>query len=254
MVFYFTATGNSLYVAKQLDHNLMSIPQVMKSENLSFSDETIGIVSPIFSGELPMIVQEFINKAKINSQYIYMILTYGNDDTVAAGWSKEFAEKSGINVDYIATIKMVDNYLPVFDMSEQIKIDKNIDNQLETIVSHIKSQKCHIPKASLKGKILYRAVKKMHTTHPEQINGQALVINEKCKGCGICVKVCPRGILKIENEKAIRTNDTCDFCLSCANNCPEKAIGFSSGEKNPKARYRNENITLNEIIESNNQQ
>lgn len=253
MVFYFTATGNSLYIAKQLDHNLMSIPQVMKNENLSFSDETIGIVSPIFSGELPMIVQEFIKKSEINSQYIYMILTYGNDDTVAAGWSKEFAEKSGINVDYIATIKMVDNYLPVFDMSEQIKIDKNINNQLETIISHIKSQKYHVPKTNLKGKILYRMVKKMHTAHPEQINGQALVINEKCKGCGICVKVCPRGILQIENGKAIRTNDTCDFCLSCANNCPEKAIGFSSGEKNPKARYRNENITLNEIIESNNQ-
>ena len=30
MVFYFTATGNSLYAARQLDTNIMSIPQVMR--------------------------------------------------------------------------------------------------------------------------------------------------------------------------------------------------------------------------------
>ena len=33
MVFYFTATGNSLYVAKQLDEERLSIPQEMNKEN-----------------------------------------------------------------------------------------------------------------------------------------------------------------------------------------------------------------------------
>ena len=33
MVFYFTATGNSLYVAKQLDEERLSIPQEMNREN-----------------------------------------------------------------------------------------------------------------------------------------------------------------------------------------------------------------------------
>ncbi len=30
MVFYFTGTGNSLYVAKRLEENPISIPQVMR--------------------------------------------------------------------------------------------------------------------------------------------------------------------------------------------------------------------------------
>lgn len=34
MVFYFTATGNSMYVAKKLDIDIISIPRVMHSENL----------------------------------------------------------------------------------------------------------------------------------------------------------------------------------------------------------------------------
>lgn len=32
MVFYFTGTGNSLYVAKQLEGSPISIPQVMRQE------------------------------------------------------------------------------------------------------------------------------------------------------------------------------------------------------------------------------
>ena len=34
MVFYFTGTGNSLYVAKELDEEIKSIPQAIKQERL----------------------------------------------------------------------------------------------------------------------------------------------------------------------------------------------------------------------------
>ena len=34
MVFYFTATGNSLYIAKQIEPDPVSIPQAMRREQL----------------------------------------------------------------------------------------------------------------------------------------------------------------------------------------------------------------------------
>ncbi len=46
MLFYFTGTGNSLYVAKRLERQPISIPQVMHREDLTFSDDRIGIVAP----------------------------------------------------------------------------------------------------------------------------------------------------------------------------------------------------------------
>lgn len=46
MVFFFTGTGNSLYVAKQLEEEQISIPQVMRGSGLSFSADRIGIVCP----------------------------------------------------------------------------------------------------------------------------------------------------------------------------------------------------------------
>ncbi|SPW41113.1 Uncharacterised protein [Enterococcus faecium] len=47
-ILYFTATGNSLYVAKRLGGKLISIPQMIKENKYEFSDERIGIVFPVF--------------------------------------------------------------------------------------------------------------------------------------------------------------------------------------------------------------
>lgn len=46
MVFYFTGTGNSLYIAKQIEEKPVSIPQIMKGSHLDFTADQIGIVAP----------------------------------------------------------------------------------------------------------------------------------------------------------------------------------------------------------------
>lgn len=78
-------------------------------------------------------------------------------------------------------------------------------------------------------------------------------MNEGCIGCGICVNVCPVNNFYVENGQAKRKQKTCEFCLACAQNCPQKAIGLRIADKNPKARYRNEHISLHEIMASNGQ-
>lgn len=56
MLFYYTATGNCLYVARQLDKELYSIPQVLKKKDLYYRSNSIGIVAPIYAGQLPQTV------------------------------------------------------------------------------------------------------------------------------------------------------------------------------------------------------
>ena len=63
MVFYFTGTGNSLYIAKQIEEEPISIPQVIKKDKLDFSDDSIGIVCPVYGHEVPPMVKDFMKKA-----------------------------------------------------------------------------------------------------------------------------------------------------------------------------------------------
>jgi len=55
------------------------------------------------------------------------------------------AKDNGITVDYIQTIKMVDIFLRVFDMNEQMAIDKKIDEQLELAKKNINQKVKGIP-------------------------------------------------------------------------------------------------------------
>ena len=57
---------------------------------------------------------------------------------------------------------------------------------------------------------------------------------ETCKGCELCVSVCPKKIMKISsyiNNKGYRpseviTMDECVGCKSCALICPDGAISI----------------------------
>ena len=58
---------------------------------------------------------------------------------------------------------------------------------------------------------------------------------------------------RMEDGRPVYIPDNCQTCLACINACPSKAISLTVPEKNPTARYRNEHISLSEIIRANSQ-
>lgn len=54
---------------------------------------------------------------------------------------------------------------------------------------------------------------------------------EKCKGCMLCVSVCPKGLIKQDTKLSKRgikpvifAGDGCSGCASCVLICPDAAI------------------------------
>lgn len=82
--------------------------------------------------------------------------------------------------------------------------------------------------------------------------GQHLIrMTDACVGCGICTKVCPSDSIRLEKGRAVHIPGRCQTCLACVHACPYKAIGLTVPEKNPQARYRNDHISLGDIIAAN---
>ncbi len=257
IVFYFTGTGNCMYVAKELSENIISIPQAMKLNQLEYEAEEIGFVYPVYGMMPPNMVRKFIQTAKLKANYFFAIATYGNKAGNAVNIWNDITKAAGYTFDYIATLLMVDNWLPVFDMDEQKKMDKNIPANLAKIKTSLEKREKYI-EAVAEEDIERWNKRKEEKTGPFQADGihalaeEWFTVTDACITCGACMRVCPRKNYTIPGEKAVPKGE-CELCLACIQNCPHKAIIITAGEKNPKARYRHEAITTRDIINSNNQ-
>lgn len=268
IILYFTGTGNCLYVARQLagEHGeLLSIPQLMKQKQIEIEADEIGLVYPIYGHMPPYMVRQFIRKAKLKAEYKFAILTYGARKCDAVEIWDLISRKADNAFDYINTLIMVDNWLPNFDMNEQVKMDKHIPENLERIGADIACRKRWHEPVTEAEREMHREFMERTRLDPEVgflLNSEkCFTTTDACIGCGVCVSVCPRGNYKLTSQ-GVKMQGDCEYCFACIQNCPQKAIQFArnesniflmNGEKNPNARYRNEHVSLMDIKRANSQ-
>lgn len=253
MVFYFTATGNSLYVAKEMEAHPISIAQAIHDKEKMYCADQIGIVCPVFGHEMPDLVKEFLKISRFETDYLYILLTYGNRHGGAAELAKEYAESLGLRPAYINVILMADNFLPGFDMEEQKHMDKKVDEQISRIQADIAKRKIYISPVTEEDRNIHRIFLAYIAKTGSGTAHDFYEITDECVGCGICTKVCPKKCFHLEGQKSVWNSEGCISCMACIHSCPMMAIHLKMPEKNPHARYRNENISLCEIVKANNQ-
>lgn len=268
VVLYFTGTGNCLYVARQLagkEGEILSIPQLMRKKQFEIEADEIGLVYPIYGHMPPYMVREFIKKAQLKAEYKFAVLTYGMRKCNAVEIWDGISRKAGNVFDYIGTIIMVDNWLPNFDMNEQMKIDKHIPENLAKITSDLSNRRRWHEPVTQEEREQHEGFMSLSGLDPEvgflMKADRSFRVTDDCIRCGICTYVCPRGNYQLTGQ-GVKMQGDCEFCFACIQNCPQRAIQFKKNEdgtwpdgseKNPNARYRNENVSLMELKLANNQ-
>jgi len=261
-ILYFTATGNSLYIAKSLGGDLLSIPQLVKEGKYDFTGEKIGIVFPLHAWGVPSYVVDFLKKAKFNCDYLFAISTFGIYSGAVAKHLTDIGNEAGYRFDYINRIKMVDNYLPTFDMDKEIEKEskKEIEKHLHMIKQDIQASKKWTPRESFVRKASFNYMSKRENkpfndkrlkvhVYGEGIENY-LRLEDSCTGCGVCAKVCPVDNIKVDKKgKNISLDNKCFMCFACLHHCPSNTIHINGEVSN--ARFINRHIKLQEIVEAN---
>lgn len=249
-IFYFTSTGNSLYVAKRIGGTLVSIPQALKETSKHYQNDVIGFVFPCYGWGIPNIVQHFIKATKFEAEYFFAVMTYGNIPAGGLWHMEKIAEKVGLGFHYTAEILMVDNYLPVYKMERQLEKEpgKKIEEQIAVITSDISNRANRKVTKGIGATMASAVMQKMYRLRRGDVD-KKFYINDACTNCKICQKVCPKGNIELKEGPVYLHK--CDYCMGCINLCPQNAIHLK-GQRST-ARFRNRHVSLDEIIVANEQ-
>lgn len=247
--FYFTATGNSLYVAKRIGGELHSIPHMIKAGKRTFEDEAIGFVFPCYSLGVPRMVIDFIQGSKFKADYFFAVMTYGNMAAAGLKQMEEIGAQANIRFNYVSEILMIDNYLPVFKIEDQLKKEasKKIEENLGKIVSDIEGRQNNTINKNFAIGMFSKVIHHFYTQNHASEDKKFIVL-DACNSCKVCEKVCPRNNIKVKAKPEFLHN--CESCYACIHHCPQQAIILK--KERSRARFINQNVELKEIIAANN--
>ena len=72
-------------------------------------------------------------------------------------------------------------------------------------------------------------------------------VSDACIGCGQCVRLCPRGNIRLEGGRAV-IGTNCAQCLGCLQYCPTGAISLGK-ITDKREHYHNPNVRADDLME-----
>jgi ferredoxin len=266
-IYYFSGTGNSLHVAKELqkripETNLIPMVSLINKDVVEANGESVGFVFPIHFMTIPVFVRSIVKKLDLKSvKYIFAIATRcGTPCNTAFTKIEKILNRKGKSLDSYLILNMANND-PKFEnwhpaAKEEIAemestVQSRLDSFHKSIINKEKSKEKDSQVIVPVNPVLGQLGSSM--ADARGYAGDNFYADSKCSGCGVCEKVCLSQKIKVVDQKPVwQKNSKCFFCYTCINYCPMQSIQIRSNplmkvytEKN--GRYFHPEATVNDI-------
>ncbi len=249
-IYCFSGSGNCLDIAKNIARKLGDTDIVMMRSAPEKTDVTdsirVGFIFPCYAGGLPGGVEESFRAVKIRPG----TYTFG----VAS-----CAAYPGIGLSVLNSIHPLDFWSVVTHQCSCIWLfphdlmmpkmgAEKAQERSERLAALIGAQVLAGEKSKKAPKALaFNKAEAAAWPMLSKKKAEKLQASDACIACGQCVRLCPKGNIRIENGRAVFGTD-CIGCLSCLQYCPKEAIHMG-GVTVRRERYRNPRIPAGDLME-----
>lgn len=250
-IFYFSGTGNSLAVARELNNSLSDKASIIplstfrNEESVQIDADVVGFVFPVYFMNIPDIVKSFIKKLTFKTNpYIFAIATCNGIPGASLSELNKCLNRKGELLSSGFVIHMPGNAL-VTPHNIEIERLNNYKTKVTEISTNINNRS--INKIECKDNLKTRIVSGICKPLGKQLylTPKNVSYTSQCVGCGICEKVCPLNNIKMINKRPHWEKD-CSTCLACFHWCPKKAV---KGGKmlNKRERYHHPEMSIEDM-------
>ena len=238
MVLYFSATGNTEYIAKEIarltEDTCLNLLTKIKESDFSdiHSDKPFIICTPIYVCEFPIFLLNFLKKTKLTgSREVYFILSSGGYSGHACKQAKVLAGLKKMTFKGCADIVMPRNYIAsnMYPMLSDEEIKSRISKAKAVIADSAEIIKTG-GKLKMRHVFLFETLIIAPVAIPWRrlkLTAKAFYVKDSCAGCGKCAKLCPLNNISIVDKKPV-WGKKCTHCMACIANCPKESIEYGN--------------------------
>jgi NAD-dependent dihydropyrimidine dehydrogenase PreA subunit len=270
-IYYFSGTGNSLHVAKEMQKripNTKLIPMagLLPKEAIHTQSEVVGFVFPVHMMTFPFPVKKFLKKLDVRSaDYIFTVSVKGGTFILSDLHMAKILRRKGKKLDCYYDLKMPYNsptgVMPVripgmihYPPAESAiaELESHLQKRLDEIKTAVINKEPNPEDDSPHGLrlLLKKIVSSLmapfeNSKEKNKINYYA---DDTCTGCGICEKAClSKKIRLIDGIPVWQKQVQCFFCYACFAYCPVQAILVKKLYTEKQGRYVHPRVSAAEI-------
>lgn len=232
-VVYFSGTGGTKIVANYFETLFKDKGLIVnkteinaKLEILDENEDLLVLLYPVYSGNSPRIVNEWIklqNKVDYTSCVIISVSGGGeiSPNTASRLKCKKQLKRKGYNIFYENMLIMPSNCIVRTKEDLAIRLLKVLPKKVSDIINQIMKGNKHIMKPLVIDRFL-SLIFRLESIGAKRF-GRKIKISERCIGCSLCERNCPTENINMIDGKPSFGNK-CIMCLKCLYSCPKNAL------------------------------